>query len=44
MGLYSVELNIGKTARIIKLDEDETGDLPSFSELEDMIYIPKKNR
>ena len=42
MGLYSVELNIGKTARIIKLDEDETGDLPSFSELEDMIYVPKK--
>ncbi|MEA4956788.1 hypothetical protein SDC9_28863 [bioreactor metagenome] len=42
MGLYAVELNIGKTARIIELDEDQTGDLPSFSELEDMIYTPKK--
>ncbi|KZX16136.1 replication factor A [Methanobrevibacter cuticularis] len=42
MGLYSVELNIGKTARVIQLDEDAVGDLPSFSELEEMIYVKKK--
>ena len=42
MGLYSVELNIGKTARIIPLNEEDTGDLPSFEELEDMIYVVKK--
>ncbi|MCL2115339.1 MAG: OB-fold nucleic acid binding domain-containing protein [Methanobrevibacter sp.] len=42
MGLYSVELNIGKTARIIPLTEEDTGDLPSFEELEDMIYVNKK--
>ncbi|MDR2966321.1 MAG: replication protein A [Methanobacteriaceae archaeon] len=42
MGLYNVELNIGKTARIIPLNEEDTGDLPSFEELEDMIYVNKK--
>ena len=42
MGLYSVELNIGKTTRIIPLTEEDTGDLPSFEELEDMIYVIKK--
>jgi len=42
MGLYAVELNIGKTARVIHLDENETGDLPTFSEIEDMIYTLKK--
>ena len=42
MGLYAIELNIGKTARVIHLDEDEVGDLPSFSTLEDMIYTLKK--
>ncbi|MBZ9570419.1 replication protein A [Methanobrevibacter sp. TMH8] len=42
MGLYAVELNIGKTARVIELAEEDTGDLPSFTELEDMIYTLKK--
>ncbi|MDR0900632.1 MAG: replication protein A [Methanobrevibacter sp.] len=42
MGLYSVELNIGKTARVIPLQDDEVGDLPSFEELEDLIYTKKK--
>lgn len=42
MGLYSVELNVGKTARIIQLNEENIGDLPSFEELEDMIYVYKK--
>ncbi len=42
LGLYSVELNVGKTTRIIPLDEEDVGDLPSFEELEEMIYISKK--
>lgn len=42
MGLYAVELNIGKTTRVIELNEDEVTDLPSFSELENMIYKLKK--
>jgi len=42
MGLYSVELNIGKTARILPLNEENVGDLPSLEELEDMIYVTKK--
>jgi len=42
MGLYAVELNIGKTARVIELSEENIGDLPSFTELEDMIYTLKK--
>jgi len=42
MGLYNVELNIGKTARIIPLDEKDVGNLPSLEELEDMIYVNKK--
>ena len=42
MGLFAVELNIGKTARVIELAEEDTGDLPSYTELEDMIYTLKK--
>jgi replication factor A1 len=42
MGLFAVELNIGKTARVIELAEEDTEDLPSFTELEDMIYTLKK--
>lgn len=42
MGLYNVELNVGKTTRIIPIDEANTGDLPSLEELEDMIYVTKK--
>ncbi|MEN4006565.1 MAG: OB-fold nucleic acid binding domain-containing protein [Methanobacteriaceae archaeon] len=33
-----VELNIGKTVRIIKIDENDTQDLPSLLELEESIY------
>lgn len=42
MGLYNVELNIGKTTRIIPLNEEDVGSLPSLEELEDMIYVTKK--
>ena len=42
MGLYNVELNIGKTARIIPINEKDTVNLLSLEELEDMIYINKK--
>lgn len=42
MGLYTVELNIGKTTRVIELSEDKATDLPSFSELENIIYKLKK--
>ncbi|KZX11175.1 OB-fold nucleic acid binding domain-containing protein [Methanobrevibacter filiformis] len=42
LGLYAVELNIGKTARVIKLSDDEVEDLPSYAELEEMIYVTKK--
>ena len=42
LGMQDVELNIGKTSRVIQLKEDEVGDLPSFSELEEMLYDTKK--
>ncbi|MBX7076347.1 MAG: replication protein A [Methanobacteriaceae archaeon] len=42
LAMYAVELNIGKTARVILLKEDETGDLPSFSQLEEKLYEKKK--
>jgi replication factor A1 len=42
LGMYAVELNIGKTARVILLDENDAADLPSFSELEEMLYEMKK--
>lgn len=42
MGQYDVELNIGKTARVIALEEEDAKDLPLFETLEDMIYSHKK--
>ncbi|MGL4670155.1 MAG: OB-fold nucleic acid binding domain-containing protein [Methanobacteriaceae archaeon] len=42
MGLYSVDLNIGKMSRVIKLEEDEVDNLPSYAELEAQIYTTKK--
>ena len=42
LGLYSVDLSVGKTARVMNpLPEDLEG-LPSFEELEEMIYTTKK--
>ena len=42
MGMYAVELNIGKTVRVIELKEDEAKDLPSFETLEELLYTRKK--
>ena len=44
LGLYSVDLNIGGSARVIKLaeDENEARMLPSFKTIESMIYEPRK--
>ncbi|MDR2830783.1 MAG: replication protein A [Methanobrevibacter sp.] len=42
LGLFSVELNVGKTSRIIQCKESDVEDLPSFNELEDKIYTTKK--
>ncbi|MDL2246094.1 replication protein A [Methanobrevibacter sp. OttesenSCG-928-K11] len=42
MGMYAVDLNVGKTSRIIKLNEEEAAILPSFETLEEMIYTQKK--
>ncbi|MGB9936219.1 MAG: OB-fold nucleic acid binding domain-containing protein [Methanobacterium sp.] len=38
----SVELNIGKTVRIIKMSEDDAQGLPSIDELEEEMYKPLK--
>ena len=42
LGLYSVDLNVGKTARIMNPLKEDMDSLPSFEELEEMIYTPKK--
>ena len=38
LGMYEVELNAGRSARIIEADEVEEASLPSFEELENMVY------
>ena len=40
-GLYSVDLNIGKTARIIAASEEEERSLPTFETLEEMLYTSR---
>ncbi|MDR2623916.1 MAG: replication protein A [Methanobrevibacter sp.] len=42
LGLFSVELNVGKTSRVIQCRESDVEDLPSFIALEDKIYTTKK--
>jgi replication factor A1 len=42
LGLYSVDLSLGKTARIMDPHPEDLKDLPSFEELEDIIYTTKK--
>ena len=42
LGMTEVELNAGKTTRVIELTDAEASDLPSFEELEEQIYITKK--
>ena len=38
MGMYSVDLNVGKTSRVIKLSEDKAGFLPSFETIQQSIF------
>ena len=40
-GMYAVEINVGKTTRFIEIPENEIGDLPTFEELEEAIYVTK---
>ncbi|MCK9151104.1 OB-fold nucleic acid binding domain-containing protein [Methanobacterium alcaliphilum] len=42
LGLYSVDLSVGKTSRIMDPNEEDMKDLPSFEELEEMIFTTKK--
>ncbi len=42
LGMTEVELNAGKTTRVIELTDLEAADLPSFEELEEQIYVTKK--
>lgn len=42
MGTSDIELSVGKTARLIKPNEEELKDLPSLNELEKSIYQTKK--
>ena len=42
LGMYEVELNVGKITRVIELSDAESSDLPSFEELEEQIYETKK--
>ena len=42
LGMQDVELNVGKTSRIIQLKDDEVEDLPSFTEIEEKLYETKK--
>ena len=42
LGMSEVELNAGKTTRVIELTDVEASDLPSFEELEEQIYETKK--
>ena len=41
MGMYAVEINVGKTTRFIELPESEATGIPSFEELEESIYVTK---
>jgi replication factor A1 len=42
LGNYNVELNVGKTSRILKPSPEETETLPSLKEVADMLYQDKK--
>ena len=42
LGLYNVELSIGKTSRILKPAEEELKKIPPLEELEEMMYVTKK--
>ena len=40
--INAVELNAGKTTRVIELSDAESPDLPSFEELEEKVFVLKK--
>ena len=40
--MYAVELNAGKTTRVIELSDAESSNLPSFEELEETVFVMKK--
>ena len=42
LGMTEVELNAGKTTRVIELNDADASDLPTFEELEEQIYVTKK--
>ncbi|HPU37663.1 MAG TPA: OB-fold nucleic acid binding domain-containing protein [Methanothermobacter sp.] len=42
LGLYDIELSVGKTSRIMKPLPEDIEELPSIQELEDFIYTKKK--
>jgi len=42
LGLYNVELSIGKTARVLEPTDEEVEKIPPIAELEEMIYTTKK--
>ncbi len=42
LGMYAVEINVGKTTRFFELSENQVGDLPSFEDLEESLYVTKK--
>ena len=42
MNMYAVELNAGKTTRVIELTDAESSNLPSFEELEETVFEMKK--
>ena len=41
LNMYAVELNAGKTTRVIELNDADV-DLPSFEELEEQVFVLKK--
>ena len=41
MGMYAVEINVGKTTRFMEIPESEVNNLPSSEELEDSIYLTR---
>ena len=42
LNMYAVELNAGKTTRVIELSDAESSNLPSFEELEETVFVMKK--
>jgi replication factor A1 len=41
-GNYNMELSVGKTSRVLKPEADELLDIPTLTEIEDMLYTTKR--